>query len=183
MSMAESQPAFNGSPSMKPRLIVVMGVSGSGKSSIALTLANALDATCLDADDYHSVSNIDKMSLGEALTDADRWPWLDHFAEIMAGQNAMAVGACSALRQTYRQRLVTAAGEPVLFVYLDGSKSLIRQRMSQRKTHFMPDSLLDSQFATLEPPGTDELAISVDIQGPITQVTDLIVQQLREINL
>jgi gluconokinase len=168
---------------MKPRLIVVMGVSGSGKSSVALMLANALDAIWLDADDYHPSTNIDKMSQGEALTDADRWPWLDHFAEIMAGQNAVAVGACSALRQTYRQRLVTAAGEPVLFVYLDGSKSLIRQRMSQRKTHFMPDSLLDSQFATLEPPGTDELAISVDIQGPITQVTDLIVQQLRELNL
>ncbi|MFT4650702.1 MAG: gluconokinase, partial [Flavobacteriales bacterium] len=69
---------------MKPRLILVMGVSGSGKSSIALSLANALDGTCLDADDYHSENNIDKMSRGEALTDADRWPWLQHFAAIMA---------------------------------------------------------------------------------------------------
>ncbi|MFT5225696.1 MAG: gluconokinase [Polaribacter sp.] len=183
MSMVESQPVSNGSPSMKPRLILVMGVSGSGKSSIALSLANALDGTCLDADDYHSENNIDKMSRGEALTDADRWPWLQHFAAIMAEQKTVAVGACSALRKKYRQRLVTAAGEPILFVYLEGRKSLIRQRMAQRKTHFMPDSLLDSQFATLEPPGTDELAISVDIQGSVSQITDQIVHQLREIHL
>jgi gluconokinase len=183
MSMAESQPVSNGSPSMKPSLMVVMGVSGSGKSSIALSLANALNATYLDADDYHSATNIDKMSRGEALTDTDRWPWLENFAAIMVDQKTMTVGACSALRTKYRQHILTAAGEPILFVYLDGRKSLIRQRMLQRKAHFMPDSLLDSQFETLEPPGTDELAISVDIEGSVSQITDLIVQQLREIHL
>lgn len=175
ISMAELQSVF----STRPRLMVVMGVSGSGKSTIAKTLADVLPAVYLDGDDYHPAENIAKMARGEALSDDDRWPWLENFAGTMAQQMGGVVGACSALTRSYRECITKAAGESVLFIYLDGSRQLIRQRLAARENHFMPDSLLDSQLATLEPPSSDELALMVDIQGPAAQVINIILDKLR----
>lgn len=171
MSMTESLSASEPTP----RLIIVMGVCGCGKSTIAEQLADVLNAVYLDADDYHPQESIDKMSRAEALTDKDRWPWLKNFSRAMAQQPGQVVGACSALTRAYRTCLTEAAEEPVLFIYLDGSKTLIRQRMSARENHFMPDSLLDSQFKTLEIPTIDEMALSIDINAQSEQiVTDIL---------
>ena len=163
------------------RLIIVMGVSGSGKSTIAGQLADALGATYLDADAYHPASNIAKMSRGEALQDQDRWPWLTHFAESMTEQQGVVVGACSALRKAYRHQLTASAAEPLLFIYLNGTKALIRQRMMARKGHFMPDSLLDSQFATLEVPTPDERMLNVDISGSTEAIIAEIVAHIAHV--
>lgn len=163
-----------------PRLIIVMGVCGSGKSTIAKMLANALNADFLDADDYHPAANVAKMSRGDALNDEDRWPWLKDFAQAMASQSDVCVGACSALKKSYRDSLYSEANESVLFVHLDGNKPLLMERMSARTEHFMPTALLDSQLATLEMPGSDECAISVDISGTPQQIIQLIQQQIKE---
>lgn len=164
-----------------PRLIIVMGVCGSGKSTIAKQLAEAMGASYLDADDYHPTANVAKMSRGEALNDGDRWPWLKSFAQAMAGQPDYCVGACSALKKAYRTCLTNEANEAVLFVYLDGSKELLMQRMSARTEHFMPTTLLDSQLATLEIPDADEYAIAVDIRGTPQQIITLIQQHIQTI--
>ena len=161
-----------------PRLIIVMGVCGCGKSTIAAGLAKALDSGYLDADDYHPADNVAKMSRGEALTDEDRWPWLQDFATAMAQQEGIVIGACSALRRSYRECITQAADEPVLFVFLDGNKALISQRMAAREGHFMPDSLLDSQFATLERPEADECAINIDISDTAQEITQSILTAL-----
>ncbi len=160
------------------RIKVVMGVSGSGKSTIAEKLATVLGATYLDADDFHPSENVVKMAHGEALTDKDRWPWLKSFAQTMAQQEGMVIGACSALKRSYRECINQAAGESVLFIYLDGDKQLIRRRMAERENHFMPESLLESQFAALERPTPTERALMVDIQGSVDQVVDLILAKL-----
>ena len=174
MSMAESQPVSN----IVPRLMVVMGVAGCGKSTIAQCLALKLGAVYLDGDDYHPESSISKMSRGIALTDEDRWPWLNNFSKAISEEDGYVVGACSSLRNVYREFITAAAKEPVLFIYLDGTKELISQRLSVRENHFMPDSLLDSQFKTLEPPDRDELAITVDISGSTQQIIQLITEKL-----
>lgn len=153
-----------------PRLMVVMGVSGCGKSTVGAGLASALGGRFLDADAFHPPSNVAKMSRGEALTDADRWPWLDALAGAMAAHAGIIVAGCSALRRRYRDRLTTSAGEPVLFLHLAGSRSLIESRMAARSGHFMPLSLLDSQFATLEPLEPDETGWTVDITPPVETV-------------
>ena len=155
-----------------------MGVSSCGKSSVATGLAEMHDATFLDADDYHPASNIEKMSRGDALNDEDRWPWLQHFADTMANQSGPAIGACSALRRVYREKLTEAAGEPILFIHLHGSRDLLEQRIAARENHFMPPSLLQSQLATLEIPYPDEHAITIDITGSKTQVIEIIIKQL-----
>ena len=150
------------------RLVVVMGVAGCGKSTVGAALAGRLAKPFLDADDYHPPANVEKMSHGIPLTDADRWPWLDRLAEALrahAETAGMAIAACSALRRAYRERLVATAGESILFVFLQGSRDIIAKRMAARTDHFMPTALLDSQFATLEPPATDENALVIDI-GP-----------------
>lgn len=149
--------------SKRPRLFVLMGVAGCGKSSIGAALAPRLEGVYLDGDAYHAPASIAKMSRGEPLTDEDRWPWLKRFAEEMASRPGLVIGGCSALKRVYRDCIRAAAAEPVLFVHLSGSRELIAGRMSERRGHFMPTSLLDSQFAALEPPGDDELAITVDI--------------------
>ncbi len=164
----------------QPRLIIVMGVCGCGKSTIAGQLANALGATYLDGDGYHPTGNIAKKSRGEALTDTDRWPWLENFAASMAQQEGSVIGACSALKRSYRDCLTAAAGEPLLFVFLDGSKTLIRARMAARQNHFMPDSLIDSQFATLERPQADECALRVDINGSVEDIVQSIQINLQQ---
>ena len=166
--------------SKNPRLIIVMGVCGSGKSTIAGLLAETLSASYLDADDYHPPANVAKMSRGDALNDEDRWLWLKDFAQAMAGQPEYCVGACSALKKSYRTSLSLAANEAVLFVYLDGDKALLMERMSARTEHFMPTTLLDSQLATLETPELDEFAISVDIKGTPPEIIQRIQQQIKE---
>lgn len=153
-----------------PRLMVVMGVSACGKSTIANALAQSLTASFMDADDYHSAQNIGKMSRGEPLTDEDRYPWLQLFGEKLAAEQGRYVGACSALRKQYRELITESAKEPVLFIFLDGSKSLLQQRINARQGHFMPGSLLDSQFATLERPDADELSCAIDIDGTPQQI-------------
>lgn len=133
------------------QIIVVMGVSGSGKSTIAKMLAEALSILYFDADDFHPQENLDKMQGGEALNDADRIPWLDKIGAAMI-ENTSSVFACSALKQKYRAQLASAvAPEKIIWVYLKGDKELIHQRMLSRN-HFMPASLLDSQFEALEEP-------------------------------
>jgi gluconokinase len=148
-----------------PKTIVVMGVSGCGKSFIGGRLAQALGGTFADADDFHPSANIEKMANGIPLTDADRCPWLDTLREqivLHRSHTACYVLACSALKQSYRDRLRGDDSQEILsFVYLKGSRELILQRMEQRN-HFMPPALLDSQFDTLEEPHD---AIEVDIES------------------
>lgn len=158
-----------------PRLIVVIGVCGCGKSTLGTSLAKHLRKPFLDADDFHPASNKNKMAQGIPLDDVDRWPWLDALADALAvkGKRAgMAVAACSALRRSYRERLVLMAGEPILFVMLEGSRELIAERLSLRTGHFMPAAMLDSQLATLEPPCCDEQAITLDIAQPIAAMVN-----------
>jgi carbohydrate kinase (thermoresistant glucokinase family) len=146
-------------------IVVVMGVSGCGKSTVGQALAGSLGWQFLDADDFHPPSNVAKMRAGSPLTDEDRWPWLDLVADRMRAVNASgghAVLACSALRQVYRDRLA-AAGD-VRFVHLAGDLPTIAARLGARRHRYMPASLLESQFATLEPP-TD--AIVVDVREPV----------------
>lgn len=154
-----------------------MGVSGCGKSSVASHLASRTDGRFLDADDFHPPANKAKMSAGIPLTDEDRWPWLD----VLNGELRAHAGtvrpvflACSALRQVYRDRL-SAGLTTVRFIYLKGSRELIRQRVQSRGDHFMPPALLDSQFAALEEP-RDALVAPID--APLSTVVGTLLPQL-----
>jgi gluconokinase len=159
------------SPDSLPPAIVVMGVSGSGKTSIGEGLAAHLGMPLLEGDQFHPKANIAKMSSGTPLTDDDRWPWLDAIAAAMRDAPDGVIVTCSALRRVYRDRLRERAGRPVLFVFLDGAKETIAARLADRKGHFMPPSLLASQFATLEPPGAGEPGIvRVSIDPPVDAV-------------
>jgi gluconokinase len=163
-----------------PCALIVMGVSGSGKSTIATALAERLGWTCEDGDKFHPASNVAKMSAGHPLTDEDRWPWLraiaDEIARVCEADGRVVI-ACSALKRTYRNVLRRDRTD-VRFVFLDGSQSLIAQRLAQRKGHFMPPGLLDSQFRTLEPPQADERPIIVSIDAPVEIIVSNIVVQL-----
>ena len=150
--------------------VIIMGVAGCGKSSVGAALAEALGALYEDGDDLHPQSNIDKMSAGIPLGDADRAPWLDQIgARLGAADRPLMIG-CSALKRIYRDRIRAAARGPVYFLHLAGARSVIEGRMSAREGHFMPVSLLDSQFADLEPLGGDEDGIAVDIDQPLEDV-------------
>ena len=155
--------------------MVVMGVTGSGKTTVGEALAEAIGAIFVDGDRLHPEANIAKMSAGIPLDDDDRWPWLAKVGETLRRQPAPVIVGCSALKRAYRDFITERAGAPVLFIYLDGSRELISTRMHERTGHFMPTSLLDSQFATLEAPGKDEDAIAVSIDAPL----DLIVADIR----
>jgi len=161
------------------RLFVVMGVAGCGKSTIGAALADTLGGQFLDGDEFHPESNIEKMSRGDPLTDDDRWPWLERFGYEISQREGLVVGGCSALKRAYRQRITDSAGLPVLFIYLKGSRELIADRMGKRTGHFMPTTLLDSQFATLEVPSADERAIAVDIDSTTDQIVAAITAQIR----
>ena len=166
-----------------PCALVVMGVSGSGKSTIADKLAQRLRWRYEDGDTFHPASNVAKMSAGHPLTDEDRWPWLQAIADEIdrlckAGEQA--VIACSALKRAYRDILVHGRND-VRIIYLKGSQQLIADRLAERKHHFMPPGLLDSQFKTLEPPGPDENPLTVSIDASADQIVDAIVQQLKPI--
>lgn len=161
------------------RLVIVMGVSGCGKSTIAKGVAAAIGGRFFDGDHFHPQANIDKMSRGEALTDDDRWPWLSLVGRELARGTGDVVGACSALKQAYRQHIADTAGEDVCFVHLSGSKQLISDRMAARDGHFMPLSLLESQFAALEPPEGEPGAITVDITPDTDAVIAAAARSLR----
>ncbi|HEX2553835.1 MAG TPA: gluconokinase [Microvirga sp.] len=166
--------------SLEPAALILMGVAGSGKTTTASLLGERLGWSYRDADSFHPPANIEKMSRGEALGDEDRWPWLaaigawidDHLAR---GEST--VVTCSALKRVYRDRLV--GGRPgAHLVHLVGEKSLIAGRMGARRDHFMPLGLLDSQFATLEPPAADERVLSVPVTQTPDEVVDAIVTAL-----
>ncbi len=160
-------------------IAVVMGVSGSGKTTVAAGLGEQPGWILLEGDSFHPAANVAKMHAGIPLTDADRWPWLRAIAaradELrVAGQSAAV--ACSALKRAYRDVLIGDRPDVVL-VYLRGSQDLIARRIKARRGHFMPPALLDSQFATLEEPGPDENPIIVDIGGtPEAEIADAIRQ-------
>ena len=142
--------------------VVVMGVSGCGKSHVGAALAARLGIGWRDGDDLHPAENLAKMRAGQALEDGDRWPWLDRVAAALRSEAPLVIG-CSALRRSYRDRIRAGAGGPVAFVHLTGSPALIAARMAARQGHFMPPALLDSQLATLEPPDADETALTLDV--------------------
>ncbi len=152
-------------------VVVVMGVSGSGKSSVGRALAEALGWPFFDGDDFHPPENVAKMAAGTPLTDADRWPWLDALAAKIASvlaDDGHAVLACSALRAVYRDRIAAGGRRPgdVRFVHLKGDRATIAARMASRQHRYMPATLLDSQFATLEEPAD---AVVVDVRDTIPE--------------
>ena len=162
--------------------VVIMGVCGAGKTEIGRRLAEALDWTFLDADDFHPPANVEKMRAGTPLTDADRWPWLDALAAALRDTTAgrgNTVLACSALARRYRDRL----GLPhpfIRLVHLDDAGDVIRQRMKQRTGHFMPATLLDSQLAILERPAADERPIVVDGAAEPAAIVATILRVMRD---
>jgi carbohydrate kinase (thermoresistant glucokinase family) len=161
-------------------ILVVMGVSGSGKTTVAVRLAGALGVEFLEGDDFHPRSNVEKMKGGTPLTDEDRWPWLAAIAQQIDAWRAAGeagVVTCSALKRAYRDVLIGDRRE-VRLVYLRGSHALIHARMVARHEHFMPVGLLDSQFATLEEPGPGERPIVVDVGGTPAEITAEIIRQL-----
>lgn len=142
-----------------PLPLIVMGVSGSGKTTVASGLAARLSLPFIDGDDLHPQSNVDKMHAGHPLEDADRWPWLDRVAQALNDRAAAEGGvvlACSALKRAYRDRLRDGTAGRVRFAFLDASFGEIERRLKKRTDHFMPKNLLQSQFDTLERPGADE---------------------------
>jgi gluconokinase len=157
--------------------IVLMGVAGSGKSTIGAMLSDRLGIAYRDGDDLHPAANIAKMSRGEPLDDGDRWPWLQAVARDLAAMPGGIIG-CSALKRRYRDLIRATAGVDVHFVYLHGSRAVIEERMRARSGHFMPTSLVESQFAALEPPEPDERAITVDIAGEPDDIVGAIIAGL-----
>ena len=157
-------------------VIVVMGVSASGKSTVAGLLARALGATCLDGDHFHPPENVARMRAGQALTDADRQGWLAALRERLAqacAKGESVVLSCSALKRSYREQL--RQGAPGLtLVYLHGSRELLAARIAARTGHYMPPSLLDSQLSTLEPPQPDEAALAFDVSLSPQQIVERI---------
>ena len=148
-----------------PLSVVVMGVSGTGKSTLGTLLARALDCPFLEGDDYHDAAAVEKMRAGHPLDDADRWPWLDRLGRALgqaAAANGCAVATCSALKRSYRARLIAAAGGRMRFVLLDNDRDELLRRLSDRPGHYMPPSLLDSQLATLERPAADEAVLTLN---------------------
>ncbi len=160
-----------------PIRIVLMGVSGCGKSSVGEALQRLTGLPYLDGDDLHPAANVARMSAGIPLTDEDRWPWLDRVAEKLATCAPVAIG-CSALKRIYRDRLRAGAGGPVTFVHLSGSRDLIASRMQARSGHFMPTTLLDSQFATLETPEGEPGVLTVSIDQATEDIAREIVRRL-----
>jgi len=164
-----------------PCALIVMGVSGSGKSTIADALARRLGWRFEDGDRFHPPANVAKMSAGHPLTDEDRRPWLEAIAaeiDRTCAANEKTIVACSALKRAYRDILVHGRSD-VRFVFLKGTQELIADRLDQRKGHFMPPELLASQLRTLEPPGPDEPVITVSIDASVESIASDILRQLR----
>lgn len=165
-------------------VIILMGVSGSGKSTVGALLAQRLHWEFADADWFHPASNVDKMHKGIPLTDEDRWPWLDAIAawidQIRRG-GGHGVVTCSALKRRYRDVLIGDRSD-VRLVYLKGDETLIARRIATRHEHFMPPSLLHSQFTALEEPGVDEMPITISIEPPPREIVDQVLVALSDAN-
>jgi gluconokinase len=162
-------------------VLVVMGVSGSGKTTVGALLAGRLKWEFEDGDGFHPRSNVDKMQAGIPLTDQDRWPWLTAIAEWIDGtrkRGGHAVLACSALKRRYRDVLIGNRPD-VRLVYLKGSEPLIARRTAMRHGHFMPKSLLHSQFEALEEPGADENPVTASVEASPREVVERILASLR----
>jgi gluconokinase len=160
--------------------LIVMGVSGAGKSTIAAALARRLGWRYEDGDTFHPASNVAKMKAGQPLSDDDRRPWLHAIAneiDLVCGAGEHAVIACSALKRAYRDILVHGRRD-VRIVFLSGTQPLVADRLARRKGHFMPPDLLASQFRTLQPPADDEHPITISIEASVGAIVDTIVQQL-----
>jgi gluconokinase len=169
MSMAVSQHLSENSG----LLVIVMGVSGCGKTSVGERLADVLNCRFIEGDSLHPPANIEKMSAGIPLGDDDRWPWLDIVGSLIGDSVARGervIVSCSALKKIYRDRLRAAAGGRLAFVFLEGSRAVFDKRMRARAGHFMPASLLDSQFATLEPPTGEPDVVTVDVDLTIDAI-------------
>jgi gluconokinase len=169
MPEAAGETGGDGAP---PRSVVVMGVSGCGKTAVGEALAAALGWRFIEGDRLHPPANIERMSAGLPLTDAHRWGWLDIVGEriVEARRDGVgAVAACSALKRIYRDRLRARAGG-ILFIHLAIDKATAARRVATRKGHFMPASLIDSQFADLEPPGEGEDAVTLDATRPVDEL-------------
>jgi len=163
-------------------IAVVMGVAGSGKSTIGRALADQVGAEFLEGDKFHPAANIAKMSRGEPLTDDDRWPWLEAIAawiETHRHAGTTGVVTCSALKRGYRDVVTANQAADVRLVYLKGDFALIEARLKARKGHFMPPELLKSQFDALEEPATDENAITVTVEETPDEIADDVVSVLR----
>ncbi|XP_005355340.1 probable gluconokinase isoform X2 [Microtus ochrogaster] len=180
-----------------PAVLLVMGVSGSGKSTVGTLLASKLGWKFYDADDYHSEENRMKMGRGVPLSDQDRIPWLCSLHDILVRDVALGqhvILACSALKRKYRDILIQGrrdgplksdgsaeerlAGQQLLVVYLSGSFEIISRRLSQRKGHFMPPELLQSQFSILEPPSAPEHFIQVSVDQSLSEIADAVLEAL-----
>lgn len=162
--------------------IVVMGVSGSGKTTVGQALADALGWRFIEGDSFHPQRNVEKMSAGHPLDDEDRRPWLEALAAEIAADDAAgrnSIVGCSALKRSYRDILRRGA-EDVRFLHVHGDRALLRDRLSDRAGHFFPASLLDSQLATLEPLGPDERGVVVDVAAP---VADMVAEARRDFGL
>jgi carbohydrate kinase (thermoresistant glucokinase family) len=164
-----------------PPIAVVMGVAGVGKTTVGERLAKRLNWEFVEGDRLHPPENVAKMQSGQPLTDADRAPWLAAIAtaiDAWRARGACGVMTCSALKRAYR-RCIIGDRQGVRLVYLDGPRPLIAARLAARRGHFMPASLLDSQFATLEPPGPDESPITVSVDRPVERIVEKIAARLR----
>lgn len=177
-----AQPEPSARPATTPA-VVVMGVTGSGKSVVGLALADALGARFVEGDELHPPENIARMAGGLPLTDAHREGWLDTIGDRIAAAGAEGLGvvaACSALKRIYRDRLRRAA-PGLVFVYLKVEPAIALRRVGSRKGHFMPASLVDSQFATLEPPGADENALVLDASRPVSELVDAAERHIKSV--
>ncbi len=162
---------------LAPLAIIIMGVTGSGKTTVGTQLASALNCPYLEGDTFHAPEAIAKMRAGQPLNDDDRWPWLDRIGAASRGEIAahgVAVVACSALKRRYRDRLRQSIGGPVRFVYLEVAADELCRRLAERQGHFMPSSLIPSQLETLERPAPDEHVFTLNAQQPPAVLADRI---------
>jgi len=170
MSTVASPLPSSTSPEIGP--LVIMGVSGCGKTSVGKLLASSLGYSFIEGDSRHSPANVAKMSQGIPLTDDDRWPWLASLGEELAADSAVVI-SCSALKKSYRGLLRKEAGRPITFVFLQGSRTTLVARMSARKGHYMPLSLLDSQLEALELPTHERDVVTVEIDQPVERIVSI----------
>ncbi|MEJ0078335.1 MAG: gluconokinase [Alphaproteobacteria bacterium] len=166
---------------VKLAAIVVMGVSGAGKSTVGRIVAERLSCPFRDADSFHPQANIEKMSRGEPLTDDDRWPWLQAIADWIAEHRAAGttcVVTCSALKRVYRDIVTNKQSADVRLVYLKGDFDLIETRLKVRKGHFMPPALLQSQFAALQEPAENEHALTIPIDATPEKIAEEVLKEI-----